>query len=64
MTETTPAAGDERLEELEADFLSWPGAPALDAAFARLPPAELSPPGAPGAREMMATVRSTSRKCC
>jgi hypothetical protein len=64
MTEAITAAGDERLEALESSFLSWETAPAVHAALALLPPAELSPPGALDAQAMMATVHSTSRKCC
>jgi hypothetical protein len=64
MTETITAAGDERLEELEASFLSSDAATAVHAALARVPPAELSPPGSPDAQAMMATVHSTSKKCC
>ena len=47
MTETTAAAGEEGLEELEASFLCCDGAPAVLAAFAHLPSAEIPPPARP-----------------
>jgi len=64
MSETTTAAGEEGLEELETSFLSCEGAPAVLAAFAHLPSAELPPPGAPEAPAMMGTVKTRSRACC
>ena len=64
MTETTAAAGEEGLEELEASFLCCDGAPAVLAAFAHLPSAEIPPPGAPEARAMMGTVKSSRKQCC
>jgi hypothetical protein len=63
MTETIAAADEERLEELEAGFLSWEAAPAVRSALARVAPAELSAPGAVEAAAAR-TVHSTSRKCC
>ena len=63
MTETITAAGDERFDELEAGFLSWEAAPAVHAALALVPPAELSLAGAPDAQAMR-TVFTSRARCC
>jgi hypothetical protein len=65
MTEsTTAAAGEARLDELEASFLSCEATPAVHAALVLVPPAELTPPGAREDRALMPTVRTRSSRCC
>ena len=64
MTETTTATGEEGLEELEASFLVCDRAPAVLAAYAHLPSAELPPPGALEAQAIMGTVKTRSHACC
>jgi hypothetical protein len=65
MTEsTTVTAAQDGLDELEASFLTCDATPTLHAALVRVPPAELTPPGARDDRAMMPTVRTRSARCC
>ena len=60
----TVAAVEDALEELEASFLSCEDSPAVRAALASLPPADLPAPGAHHDMYLMRSARSTQKYGC